>query len=448
MRNQLYTSVLSSLLAAAVAAGLGGCSGDEATGGGKPGGGRPTVAVTVATARVGPIREDAVHVASIEAIERVDLAAKIPGRVAVMEKRLGDRVNAGDLLATIDDSDLRHQLAEAAAAITAAEAAVSEADVELSDAARSLERATKLAGRSVISEAEFDAIKTRHATAETALARARAEVARAKAAAGTLRTQLSYTRIEAPFDAVVASRHVDPGAMVSPGAPLYTLVGTGGVIASFSVPERALGSVTPGTPVNVWVDAYSERGFGFEGTVARVSPVVDAATRTVAVEADLPDSEGLLRAGMFARVRLRVGEKTSALIVPRAAVVRDAGGSGATVYVISDSVARKVTVTLGLQTDDVVEITGEVVGKLSAGDKVVVEGQAALDDGVEVKVVDEVEAPVGVPDDPGDEPDDSGDDGPDEAGDEGVDESGDTPASDEAGSGSPPATAAASEPKT
>ena len=140
-------------------------------------------------------------------------------------------------------------------------------------------------------------------------------------------------------------------------------------------------------PVQMLVDALPD--VAFAGSVARVSPVVDAATGTFRVVAQFKDDSGKLRSGMFGRVRIVYDQRSDALVVPRAALVGD--NKDASVFVVDKDVAKRRKVTLGYADGGQVEI----VDGLAEGEKVVTLGQAALRDGAKVQVINP-EAPVAV----------------------------------------------------
>jgi RND family efflux transporter MFP subunit len=186
--------------------------------------------------------------------------------------------------------------------------------------------------------------------------------------------------------------------VVTPGKAILRLVRTQPIVALFRVGERQIGAIRErmekgGLSFRLGVDSYPRRVF--DGRVARVAPALDAASRTVAVEGELPNEDGLLMPGMFCRVELPLGRREDVLLLPLVALADSASAGGARkpaahagaatgeVFVVHRGRARMATVYLGGSDDQQVE----VLRGLEAGAEVVVEGQDKLRTGSLVDVV-------------------------------------------------------------
>lgn len=301
---------------------------------------------------------------TLEAENEVDLVARVAGLMEEIRAEQGDRVEKGELLARIDDREIRTQL--------------DVLEVRLAEAKQSYERVRRLHEQELVSRDAFDA-------ALAAYEAARGEVER-------LKVQLEYTRIAAPFGGRISERYVKPAELVQNGSRLFHLVDFDPLLAPIRVPEREIDRLYVGQPAAVEVEAYGDRRFGAE--VLRLSPVVDAATGTVEVTLEV-DGDGLLRPGMFATVYLEMDRRGEALVVPKAALALDSLGS--TVYVVEEgeddgadgaaadvATAERRELEVGFRNEDFLEVLGGV----EAGEKVVVVGQDGLADGTPVEVLE------------------------------------------------------------
>lgn len=324
-----------------------GCNGGEIAGGVAPKG--EPLAVEVAKVRVQPMSATLELVGTLEAEESVVLRSEIPGVVRQILFEEGERVSAGALLVKLDEAEQRAQLREA--------------EAQRSFARLDFERKRELAAEGAISTAELD--------------RARASLRQLEAEIDALRARLAKTDIRAPFDGILGARQVSPGDRVEPDDPLVDLHAIGRLKVVFTVPEPVAGWARPGQKITVRVSAFPDRTF--PGKVYFVAPALNPESRRLLVKGYVPNSEGRLKPGMFAEVSLKVRESATALAVPEAAVLTEAGTSF--VYRVKDGKAERVRVTLGAQANGFVEVKG----KLEEGDLVVYAGVQKLAPGVAVE---------------------------------------------------------------
>lgn len=294
--------------------------------------------------------------------QQVTLYAKVGGYLASVAADRGDRVKAGQVLAEIDVPELRADLGK-----LKAEAAIAAAALRRVREAR--EKATDLVTPQAVDEAEG-----RDAVAKATLQRAE--------------IMLSCSRVTAPFDGIVTARMADPGAYVpaatsgsvSPTAAIVTVVDFGKVRAQVAVPEVESSLVTTGQPVRISVDGVPGRTF--EATVSRLGHVLDDVTRTMQVEADVPNADGVLRPGMFASMRLGVDRHLQALLLPVEALVVEKAGTFA--FVAEAGKAKKTAVTIGFNDG----VHGEVLTGLSGSESVILCGKTPPADGAAVAPVE------------------------------------------------------------
>lgn len=336
----------------------------------KEGGGRT---VKVVKAEVREIRDVVEFVANLEALRQALVIPKVSGVIERLRVREGDRVREGEVLFELEKGDFL-------LAVRQAEAALKEAEAAHEQASRDFSRFEALRGKQVISQREYE-----QARVQRDLALARLEQARV--ALEQARRNLEETVIRAPFAGVVTQRFKDEGERVRAGMPgqeaaVLLLEDLSVLKARGSLPELEVGQVREGMEAEVRVDAYPQEVF--RGKVSLVSPRLDPASRAFTVEVEIPNAKGLLKPGMFARVRILKGTKR-ALVVPLEAVLREEGVWVYHCFVVKDGRAERRTVVPRFTPFDYVEI----LEGLEEGELVVVGGQWALRGGEEVVVEDE-----------------------------------------------------------
>jgi membrane fusion protein (multidrug efflux system) len=343
------------VLAAAVALPSAGCAPDGARAEEREGAGAGA-AVPVRLAVVGAEARPERITASgdVDARTETRVAFQVAGRVVAVGPEEGEEVRAGDVLARLDGTEYRLGLEQAAAA----------AEQAGGEAARW--RPLLAAG----SVAPSDMAKLENAARQTA------------AAAGLARERLEDTRLTAPIAGVGAERSVEPGETVAPGTPVFTIVDLDPVRVRIGVPESEIGKVRAGRPATVRVPALGGRSFS--GTVTLVGVAADPVTRTFAVEVSVPNPARVLRAGMVAEATVEGPARVRSVSVPAEAVVHDVeGATRVFLYDAASGRARARRVEVGGVSGGEVEITRGLTG----GERVVVEGQHRLREGVRVSPV-------------------------------------------------------------
>jgi RND family efflux transporter MFP subunit len=316
------------------------------------------------------------------------VAAKWMGYVRDVKVQVGDRVQAGQLLVTLDPRDLDVSSNRATAAreevrgvVPEAEGAVAAAKANLDLAQVTFKRMNELYEKKSISDQEFDEASARLKAAQAACDMARARRIQldsklAQAEQELLATQVtrSYAEIQAPCAGIVTAKSIDPGNLALPGAPLLTIERDGYKLEA-SVEESRLAAIRLGQPVSVTLDGINRT---LEARVSEIVPAVDAASRAFLVKIDLPAMPAL-RSGVFGRAAFHLGSRP-ALATPAAAVHEQ--GQIQLVFVADAGVAHTRLITSGEKTNDQIE----VLSGLSAGEKVVFPVPQGLSDGAKVEV--------------------------------------------------------------
>lgn len=284
------------------------------------------------------------------------VSAEEAGTIRELLVEKGASVQAGQPIARIDDRVLRPQAEQAAA-----EAAL---------ARETWERQRRLWEEDRVGS-EITYLQARY-RAETAEAGARA-----------LRERLERTIVRAPISGVLDGRFVEVGTLVSPGTPIGRILDTRTVKVSGGVPERYAGQIEPGSRVEVAVEGMPSASF--TGEVHFVGAAIDLGNRSFPIEVEVPNQSGQLKTGMVANVRVLRDRLEEALVVPQEAILRVEDGYA--VFVVAEQAGELVAdsrmVTLGPSQGNRVMIESG----LSAGDRVVVVGQARLARGDRLQIV-------------------------------------------------------------
>ncbi len=339
------------------------------------------VTVDLAKVETGSIQEQILITGALKPKEQVDVTVKAPGRVEKILVHVGDSVKVGDLIAELEQEELKQQVNRAQASLSVSRAALTQREAELSNAEANLKRAEMLMNDGLISAQDLEARKTGYQVVQAQVRLSQAQVRQAEAELRELNIRLGHTQIFAPIHARVAHRYVDVGALVSPSIPIVRLVNLDTMVTAASVPEREVGKLRVGNRATVRVDAFGSQSF--QGRVARISPVLDAATRSANIEIEIANPGGLLKAEMFARVELDLASTRETTLIPREALVYRGQQPG--VYLLEDNQHAFVPIETGLMQGEKVEVLGgiqpgkTIVGRgssmLGEGDRVVIAGQ-------------------------------------------------------------------------
>jgi membrane fusion protein (multidrug efflux system) len=331
----------------------------RAGGPGSRGGPGGPVGVEVAQAETVALAETVSAVGTLRAAESVVLRPEIAGRIARIGFEGGARVRRGDLLVALD------------AAIPLAETEQTRAELELARA--NYQRTDDLARKQFVSERARD-----EAAASMQVLEARLKLAQAR---------LSKTEIRAPFGGVLGLRNISVGDFVRDGADLVVLEDVSSMQVDLRLPERFLGQLRRGQPVQIEFDAWPGRQF--KALLEAVDAQVDANGRSVIARGRLANADGALRSGMFAKASLTLSEKPGAIMIPEEAVMPT--GSELFVYRIEDGKAIRTKIRTGQRRDGRVE----VVEGLQPAAQVVTAGQLKIQrDGQPVRIIGAREAPA------------------------------------------------------
>jgi multidrug efflux system membrane fusion protein len=296
-------------------------------------------------------------VGTVRAAQTSEVASQMMGNLVEIRTHEGDRVQRGQVLAVIDDSQPRAAVDRSIAADLAAQQQLVGADSDLALAESTLKRYQTLYEKKSVSPQEFDEVKARQQAALARRDMAKAGHDQAQAALSQARTSLDYTRIRAPFEGVVTQKKADSGTLASPGMPIFTVEDVRRYRLEANVNENDLRYVRTGLQVSVVIDALDNAGL--MGKVVQIIPAADSASRTFLVKIELP-ADNRLRSGLFGRAQFSRGER-QALLIPRSAVVERGQLQG--IYVLDQNkVASLRYITLGKPSGAEVEVLAGLQG--------------------------------------------------------------------------------------
>ena len=392
------------------------------------------IPITVGRAESRSVQRTVEASGSLLAWDEVQAKAEQAGTVAKLFADLGDKVGAGATLAEYDTREFRlavdqaradlaaarETLARNQATVTASEASlrraqdtvgsleaeVTRAQSQVDWSRSEMERTRQLYERQLVAARDVDSARNLVNTAEaqlvmmkTALAQhpdqvrvaeaqlrsdqaavraAEAQVRQREATMGIAEKRLGDTTIKAPLAGFVAKRHVAAGEFVKDNTPIFTIVVTNPLKYTGTVPERQAPELRVGQTLRLTVEAYPDRTF--TGTIVRLAPAVDVATRTMAIEARVPNDTGALRPGFFAKGEVLTRKDPTVVVVPSDALMMVAGL--AKVFVVSDGKSQERLVKPGARHG----ATLEILEGVKVGETVATSNLPALYNGAPVTV--------------------------------------------------------------
>ena len=351
-------------------------------------------------------------------MEESKISSKVPGKVTNIYVKEGDFVSTGQIILTLDRTDLNTQFKQAQAGVLVAEAglakvlagsrienieqaksALNQAKANLVNAKSNLDRMEELYEQQVITkqalegnQTQYKVAKETYKTAEQQLKMlttgatkediniSRAQVRQARTAMDTAKQQLNNTTITSPFSGVIAQKLVNYGEVINPSAPLFILVQMGTVKVRVDISETLIRYFSTGKNAKIKLDAYPD--LNFEGTVRNISPVINQQSRTFWVDVFINNPKHLIKPGMFARLTFDIETHPNVLTAPLETVFNK--GEDKYVYIIKNNIANlSPKLKIGITTNNEIEILEGV----KTGDELVTRGIQNLVDKAKVRVI-------------------------------------------------------------
>lgn len=305
---------------------------------------------------------------SLNAFDEVTVSSEVDGVLKSVDVEEGSAVTKGMMLAAINQSDYRLQVQQADAVVKQAMATCQNATIDY-------RRKKALSKEELLTNQQFDDAATRLSLAE-------ADVERAKASLELAKDKLSKTAIQSPLAGVIKDKRISAGSYVKSATPLFTIIQIHPLKLLFTITEKDIGKIKHGQDVSFTVDSFPDQTF--TGEVKTIYPNLEETTRTLKVDASVPNSNHILKPGLFANVILYTDIANDVLLLPVISILYD--DSKTKVFVLEkkgvDDVVREQEVVTGTQYGDLMEITDGVQEK----EIVVTAGQQNLAEGVTVHV--------------------------------------------------------------
>ena len=311
-----------------------------------------------------PLRPFIESIGTLNPFEEVTISAEVEGVLRSVKVDEGSQVSKGMLLAAIDDSDYGLEVKRAEAALRQAEATLENTKLEF-------KRKDALFKEELVTKQQYDDVVTRLSLTE-------AEVERAKASLSLARLKLAKTKITSPLACVVKEKRVSAGDFVKNGTSLLVIIQSNPIKLRFTVPEKDVGRLKMNQEVILKVDGFP--GSEFKGKVNIIFPNVEEKTRTLQVEALVPNNNGILKPGLFAKVILYTADERDTIVVPVTALLYEA--EKVKVFIIEGDRAKEREVKLGSKYGELMEI----IDGVKEGEKIVAIGQQNLSEGAKVSV--------------------------------------------------------------
>jgi RND family efflux transporter MFP subunit len=266
---------------------------------------------------------------SLAPLLQTTVKSRVPGDVMRVHVREGQTVTEGQLIAEIDTIDLQSKL-------DAQVAALEEAKAKLTIAQKNRENNLQLLRQKFISQNAFDTTDSVYEAAAASLKSAEAQMRMAKKA-------LSDAQVHAPFAGIVAKKMANAGEKVQVDSPLFTLVDLSRMEIEAPAPASEIPSIRAGQAVTFRVDGFADRAF--EGRVERINPTADAGSRAITLYISVPNTDGALKGGMFAKGNIVLDRSSATPVIPATAVREEAGQTY--VYTIENGKIGKRAVQIG-----------------------------------------------------------------------------------------------------
>jgi membrane fusion protein, multidrug efflux system len=402
-----FVVVVAAGIAAAACESSSGQAAGSSTGRGGRGGRGSAVATQVTPVQRMSVQREVDLSGSLLSPDQARISSEVAGIIREVRMQLGTEVKAGDVLVRLEPSELQFALDRAESALRQVEAqlgidraqdkqpppdeqiaSVRQAVANRDDARSAFERAQQLNNRGLLTRADRDTADTRLKVAEANYQAAldtvhslKASLQDRRASYELAKKKLADAVIKAPVAGSISERLVQPGEFIRENTPVATIVQMSPLKLKTAIQEKNASLIKAGQAIEFDVEAFTNRKF--KGTIAYVSPAVDQATRTFAVEALVDNSDRQLKPGFFAKGVVLTHVDAQVLAVPEDAISTLAGVS--TVYVIENGKARQQQISLGARQNKLVEVTTGLKGD----ERLATTNLSQLATGVSVRPTDE-----------------------------------------------------------
>lgn len=344
------------------------------------------VAIEIQPSHKDVIKDVGVFTGSLLPKSQFVVAPKVSGWLEQLLVNFGDTVQRNQVIAIIDDAEFTQQVEQARAELQVAKANAENCASDLDLAKREYERAKTLREKQIASASELDESEAALNSCQTKLKVSLAQVTQKESALKAAQLRLSYTKVQAFWETddqtrVIGERFVDEGALLQVNQPIVSILENDPLTAVVYVVEKDYPKIKVDQRAIISTDAYPDKTF--TGTIVRLAPLLKESSRQARVEIEIPNSDRLLKPGMFIRAKIEFASHDNATLVPLAALVRRNGKQGVFIIDQENLKARFVPVTIGIINDESVEILEPEISGLVA-----TLGNHLLEDGADIILPD------------------------------------------------------------
>jgi RND family efflux transporter MFP subunit len=307
--------------------------------------------VEVAQVKKGTITSSLVTTATLDPDRQVTMISETTGIVDRITVEEGDLVREGQLLATLSDREKQVKLEQA--------------NVRIQNAKQDLDRKQASFNAKIISESEYE--------------KAKYELNLALQERNAAQVELDRSFIRAPFTGIITQRFVEKGQNINTQSQLFTIVDAQPLEAKVYLPEKEIFGLRTNQTVSLALNA--QKSVQFTGKIRQINPAVDPKTGTVKVTVEVEKAPDVVRPGSFVDVKLETQRHENATLVPKRALLEEAGERY--VFIVNNQKASRRTITLGFMDDQ----NAEILSGVNSGETVVISGQGSLRDGSETEIV-------------------------------------------------------------
>lgn len=314
--------------------------------------------------------------AKVKPIEEADIVPKIPGKVTSVNVEIGKKVNKGDVLFTIDQTDVVNGVKSAQAAYDMAIANLQIRKEQIQNAQINYERMKSLYQEGAISKKDFEQYELQASSAN--LDAAQAQVDQAKVSLENAQSKLNDTTVSSPIYGIVTAVNINEGEMASSAQPAVSIANMNKVVIDTDVSEYLINKIKLGDVVDISIKSAGKENF--QGKISAMSPATASNSMTYPIKIEIENKDSIIKPGMFANVNLVTDKKENVITVPSESVVIKDGES--VVYIVKDNLAHVNKIETGIDNGEIVEI----IKGINEGEAVVKKGQNYLEEGKKVKI--------------------------------------------------------------
>ncbi|WFD10557.1 efflux RND transporter periplasmic adaptor subunit [Tepidibacter hydrothermalis] len=314
--------------------------------------------------------------AKVKPIEEADIVPKMPGKVTKVNVEIGKKVNKGEVLFTIDQTDLVNGVKSAQAAYDIAAANLKRTQEQIQNAKINYERMKSLYEEGAIAKKDFESYELQ--ASSTNLDAVQAQVNQARVGLENAQSKLSDATVTAPISGIITAVNINEGEMASSAQPAVSIANMNKVVIDTNVSEYLINKIKVGDVVDISIKSADKKNF--QGKITALSPATASNSMTYPIKIEIDNKDSMIKPGMFANVNLVTDKKGNVITIPSEAVVIKDGES--VVYTVKDNIAHVNKVETGIDNGEIVEI----VKGIKPGQVIVNKGQDYLEEGSKVEI--------------------------------------------------------------